>query len=167
MESRGSHAAPLLLPERTAVGSKVMALPLKIGDRVAFTKTVSESDVYLFAGITGDFAPNHVDAEFMRRSSYGRRIAHGALLIGFMSTASTMMVQQHGGLDGDATPVSLGYDRIRFTGPVFFGDTLTVTYEITETDPDRQRTRSTVEVRNQEGQTVAVAQHILKWVPNR
>ena len=50
-----------------------------IGDSVSFSKTVGESDVYLFAGITGDLAPNHVDEEYMKRSSYGGRIAHGAL----------------------------------------------------------------------------------------
>jgi 3-hydroxybutyryl-CoA dehydratase len=138
---------------------------LSVGDRVRFSKTVSESDVYLFAGITGDLAPNHVDAEYMRGTPYGRRIAHGALLIGFMSTASTMMVERHGGLAETETPVSLGYDRIRFTAPVFLGDTITVTYMIAEIDPVRRRSRSRIEVTNQQGETVAVAEHILKWVP--
>ena len=59
------------------------------GDEVRFSKTVGESDVYLFAGITGDFAGNHVNEEYMKKSSYGRRIAHGALMIGFMSTLSS------------------------------------------------------------------------------
>jgi acyl dehydratase len=135
-----------------------------VGDRVRFSKTVSESDVYLFAGITGDLAPNHVDEEFMRCTPYGRRIAHGALLIGFMSTASTRVVERHGRLDGEETPVSLGYDRIRFIAPVFLGDTITVTYTIAEIDPVRRRAKSAIEVINQKGDTVAVAEHILKWV---
>ena len=139
---------------------------VSVGDRVQFSKTVSESDVYLFAGITGDLAPNHVDEEFMRGTPYGRRIAHGALLIGYMSTASSMMVQRQGGLEGDETPVSLGYDRIRFTAPVFLGDTITVTYTIVEIDPERRRSKSRIEVVNQRGEKVAVAEHILKWVPN-
>ena len=96
---------------------------------------------------------------------YGRRIAHGALLVGFMSTASTMMVERHGGMAQDETPVSLGYDRIRFIAPVFLGDTVTVTYTIAEVDPVRRRSRSRIEVTNQQGETVAVAEHILKWVP--
>jgi 3-hydroxybutyryl-CoA dehydratase len=136
-----------------------------VGDRVRFSKTVSESDVYLFAGITGDLAPNHVDEAYMQGTPYGRRIAHGALLIGFMSTASTMLVERYRGLEGDETPVSLGYDRIRFTAPVFFGDTITVTYTIAEIDPVRRRSKSAIEVTNQKGETVAVAAHILKWVP--
>ncbi|MGH6914794.1 MAG: MaoC/PaaZ C-terminal domain-containing protein, partial [Geminicoccales bacterium] len=104
------------------------AFYVEVGDTVTFAKTVSESDVYLFAGISGDLAPNHVDEQYMSKTRYGRRIAHGALLIGFMSTASSLMIQQHAGLDGDETPVSLGYDRIRFTAPVFFGDTVRVVY---------------------------------------
>jgi acyl dehydratase len=62
--------------------------------------------------------------------------------------------------------VSLGYDRIRFLGPVFIGDTVTVTYRIAEVDAERRRSRSEIEVRNQDGELVAVAQHILKWTPN-
>ena len=67
---------------------------VKIGDRVSFSKTVGETDVYLFAGITGDFSGNHVNEEYMKRSNYGRRIAHGALLVGFMSTTSSLMIAE-------------------------------------------------------------------------
>jgi acyl dehydratase len=139
---------------------------VKIGDQVRFAKTVGESDVYLFAGITGDLSSNHVNEAVMQRSSYGRRIAHGALLIGFMSTASTLMIEQAGGVGSEETPVSLGYDRIRFLAPVFIGDTITVTYRIVEIDPARRRSRSEIEVTNQDGTPVAVGRHILKWVAN-
>ena len=71
----------------------------------------------------------------MRRSSYGRRIAHGALLIGFMSTTSTLMIEKSGGVGAAETPVSLGYDRIRFLAPVFIGDTVTVTYRSPRSTP--------------------------------
>jgi acyl dehydratase len=139
---------------------------VRVGDQVQFAKTVGESDVYLFAGITGDLSSNHVNEEVMQRSSYGRRIAHGALLIGFMSTTSTLMIEKSGGASPEETPVSLGYDRIRFLAPVFIGDTITVTYRIAEIDPARRRSRSEIEVTNQDGTLVAVGQHILKWVPN-
>src|SRR5262245_60488018 len=92
-----------------------------VGQSVAFRKTVSESEVYLFAGITGDFAPNHVDEQFMRGTQYGRRIAHGALLVGYMSRASTMIVERITGERASVFPVSLGYDRVRFLKPVFIG----------------------------------------------
>jgi 3-hydroxybutyryl-CoA dehydratase len=137
-----------------------------VGDQVHFAKTVGESDIYLFAGITGDFSSNHVNEAAMRGTAYGRRIAHGALLIGFMSTCSTLMIEQAGGLPADETPVSLGYDRIRFLAPVFIGDTITVTYRIAEIEPERRRSRAEIEARNQDGALVAIAQHILKWVAN-
>jgi 3-hydroxybutyryl-CoA dehydratase len=139
---------------------------VSVGDQVSFAKTVGEYDVYGFAGITGDFSGNHVDEEFMKRSVYGRRIAHGVLLVGYMSTCSTMMIAKANGTASDETPVSLGYDRIRFLGAVFIGDTITVTYRIAEIDPERRRSRSEIEVRNQHGDLVAVAQHILKWTQN-
>lgn len=139
---------------------------VKPGDEVRFSKTVGESDVYLFAGITGDLSPNHVNEQVMARTSYGRRIAHGALLVGFMSTTSTMMIDACAGLTEDETPVSLGYDRIRFLAPVFIGDTVTVTYRIAAVDPERRRSTSEITVTNQRGETVAVGSHILKWVPN-
>jgi 3-hydroxybutyryl-CoA dehydratase len=135
------------------------------GQSVAFSKTVGETDIYLFAGITGDLSSNHVNEQVMSRSSYGRRIAHGALMIGFMSTASTRMIEQ-AGVSETETAVSLGYDRIRFLGPVFIGDTVTVRYEIKEIDPERRRSRSAITVSNQNGDVVAIGEHILKWVPH-
>ncbi len=83
------------------------AFHVRVGDQVTFSKTVGESDVYLFAGITGDFAGNHVNEEYMKRSSYGRRIAHGALLVGFMSTASSMMIAKSVGIADDETRARL------------------------------------------------------------
>jgi 3-hydroxybutyryl-CoA dehydratase len=140
---------------------------VKTGDRVTFAKTVGESDVYLFAGITGDLAVNHVNEQYMARSKYGRRIAHGALLIGFMSTCSTMIIDQCGGTGGDETPVSLGYDRVRFLGPVFIGDTVTLTYTVREVDPQKRQSNSDIQVLNQHDELVAVAQHTLRWVKDQ
>jgi acyl dehydratase len=140
---------------------------LKPGDSVSFAKTVGESDVYLFAGITGDFAVNHVNEQYMARSKYGRRIAHGALLIGYASTCSTLMVQKCNGFAGDETAVSLGYDKVRFLGPVYIGDTVTLTYTVTEVDPAKRRARSEIRIVNQNGDLVGVAQHILAWVEDR
>ena len=66
---------------------------IPIGLRTRFTKTVSESDVYLFAGITGDLDPNHVDEEYCGKTSLGHRVAHGALILGYTSAASTRILQ--------------------------------------------------------------------------
>jgi 3-hydroxybutyryl-CoA dehydratase len=138
----------------------------KIGDTFIFTKTVSESDVYMFAGLTGDLSQNHVDEQFMSHSMYGHRIAHGALLVGFMSNTSTRMIEDSLKRGIESTPVSLGYDGIRFLKPVFFGDTITVSYVIAELDEPRRRTLANIEVKNQRGELVAVAKHITKWTEN-
>lgn len=132
-------------------------LTFPIGKTATFRKTVSESDVYLFAGITGDFDAIHVDEEFAKTTIYGRRIAHGALILGYISTASTLINEGFG-----AHLISLGYDRIRMVAPVFFGDTVTISYTVTATDLKRSRTIANVEVKNQRGETVAVATHIQK-----
>jgi 3-hydroxybutyryl-CoA dehydratase len=132
---------------------------IAIGLRTRLTKTVSESDVYLFAGITGDLDPNHVDEEYCRTTSLGHRVAHGALLVGYTSAASTRILQ-----DFDRPMVSAGYDRIRFLKPVYFGDTLTIDYEISSIERERERTMAKIEVKNQHDQLVMVATHIMQLV---
>ena len=138
-----------------------------VGDSVTFAKTVGESDVYGFAGITGDFAANHVNEQYMAASKFGRRIAHGALLVGYMSTCSTKLVEKQGGWAGDETAVSLGYDRIRFLAPVFIGDTVTLIYTIAETDAAKRQALADIKVVNQNGDLVAVARHVLRWVKDK
>ena len=133
-------------------------------DVIAFSKTVGESDVYLFAGITGDLAPVHVDQEFMKANSpFGERIAHGVLVLGFTSTASTMLAARLLAAFGWRSMVSLGYDGIRFIAPVRIDDTITVRYRLLERDPSRRRTTSEFEVVNQRGEKVLVGRHIMKW----
>ena len=139
--------------------------PVPIGREVTFTKTVSESDVYLYAGITGDFSPNHVNQTYMERSVWGRRMVHGALLIGFISTASTMAIADTRG-GADETPVAAGMDRTRFLKPVFIGDTVTVSYRIDRFEATKRRTIAKAEVTNQHGELVAVTDHLLQWVRN-
>ena len=137
-----------------------------IGDKATFSKTVSESDVYLFAGLTGDLAPNHVNEEVMQRSRWGRRMVHGALLVGFMSAASSMVASPTITPDATETPVSAGYDHIRFIAPVFFGDTVTVNFCVAEVDPVKRQAKADVQVTARGGELVAVATAILRWVPN-
>jgi acyl dehydratase len=132
---------------------------VKVGLSTRVTKTVSESDVYLFAGITGDFDPNHVDEEYTKKTSLGHRVAHGALIVGYTSAASTKILE-----DFDRPMVSVGYDRIRFLKPVYFGDTLTIDYVIESVDREKERTIAKVEVKNQKDELVAVLTHIMQLV---
>jgi len=132
---------------------------IAVGLQTRITKTVSESDVYLFAGITGDLDPNHVDEEYCRKTSLGHRVAHGALLVGYTSAASTRILE-----DFDRPMVSAGYDRIRFLKPVYFGDTLTIDYAIESIERERERTIAKIEVKNQHDELVMVATHIMQLV---
>jgi len=134
-------------------------MKLSLNDYTIFNKTVGESDIYLFAGITGDFANNHVNASFMEETEYGKIIAHGVLLLGFTSTTSTKMAAKSG-----MSAVSYGYDKVRFTNPVFVGDTITATYTIKELDEYNLKSYSLIEVRNQHNELCLVAEHILKFI---
>lgn len=137
---------------------------LAVGQEVSCSKTVGESDVYLFAGITGDLSDNHVNEAAMASTPYGHRIAHGALLVGYMSRASTLIQDKCPGLMATHFPVSLGYDRVRFIKAVLIGDTITVSYAITGSDPSKSRTNAAVTVANQTGEMCAVATHIMQWI---
>jgi acyl dehydratase len=103
----------------------------------------------------------------MKGTIYGRRIVHGALLIGFASTTSTMLIERSVARGTDETAVSLGYDKIRFLKPVFLGDTITVTYTVEKIDTAARRSWAKVEISNQHGELVTVGQHLLKWTPNK
>jgi 3-hydroxybutyryl-CoA dehydratase len=122
-------------------------------------KTVSETDVYLFAGITGDFSSVHVDEEFCRGTRYGHRIAHGALLVGFVSTVMarmTALLPPPGG-------VSYRYE-VKFTAPVLIGDTVTTALALAETRPERRELVFRARTTNQRGETVLEGQTVLKLI---
>lgn len=131
----------------------------EIGEtRTTVGRTITEADIVLHAGQTGDFFPHHLDAEWMSTQPAGQRIAHGTLIL---SVAVGMTA-------GDINPrsMSYGYDKIRFIKPVFIGDTITVTAVVTEKS-DHKRTPEThgyvheqVGVTNQRGETVLVLTHL-------
>ncbi|MGD9290052.1 MAG: MaoC/PaaZ C-terminal domain-containing protein [Desulfobacterales bacterium] len=96
-----------------------------VGTEEVFAKTVTETDVYLFAGITGDFYEMHTNEEFAKTTHFKHRIAYGALLVGFVSTVMAKMndhIPPPGG-------VSVRYE-IDFTAPVYIGDTITTELEL-------------------------------------
>ncbi|NGY85088.1 MaoC family dehydratase [Bacillus megaterium] len=136
-------------------------VPFEVGDTVSYTKTISESDVYLFAGITGDFSQMHMNEEFMKTTPYKTRIVHGVLTFALGSTASTLIQTQ---ARSEMPSVSYGYDRLRFTRPVYFGDTVTAVYTITEVDQESLKSYAKVEIYNQNKELCVVAQHTLKFL---
>jgi len=140
-------------------GPRATIRDIKIGDKIAIEKTISESDVYLFAGICGDFSPNHINERYMKGSRFGTRIAQGALVVGFTSAAAAMF-----GLKYRVDGVSAGYDRLRFVAPVFFGDTIRIHYEIARIDVERDRAYAALKVTNQNDEVVLVGEHVLRFV---
>ena len=121
-----------------------------------FSKTVTEFDVYSFAGITGDFYPVHINAEYAAKQPVGERVAHGVLLMGLMSTTAAQWMMKQS-IDG----LSYGYDGVRFVRPVRFGDTITVAYAEAGRSEDGRRITCRVEARNQHDEVVGAAQHII------
>ncbi|MGD8191238.1 MaoC family dehydratase [Brevibacillus ginsengisoli] len=111
---------------------------IKLGDQATFSKTIAEIDIYQFAGITGDFNPMHVDAEYAKKTIFGERIAHGMLTASFISTVLGMK------LPGPNT-IYLSQSS-RFLAPVKIGDTVKVIVEVIEKiDAKRQiRLRTTI-----------------------
>jgi 3-hydroxybutyryl-CoA dehydratase len=114
----------------------------EIGDKEYFSKTISESDVYLYAGVTGDLAPHHVNADYARGTRFKERIAHGLLIAGVMSSALTKLVAPGA--------VTLSHE-IFFLAPVYFGDTVYAEVEVKEVDLEKRILIIRTVVRNQNG----------------
>ena len=119
---------------------------MKVGDSASFTKTVSEHDVYTYAGVSGDFNPAHANEVEAQKGMFGKRIAHGMLSAGFISTVLGTQ------LPGPGT-IYMGQE-LRFTKPVFFGDTITATVTVAELIPEKNRAILDTVCTNQNGDVV-------------
>ena len=120
---------------------------IQIGDSATFTKTISESDVYLLAGITGDLNPAHTDAVSAANGMFKQRIAHGMLTGSFISTVVGMQLPGPGS-------IYVGQE-LSFRAPVFFGDTVTAKAECIEKLEPRKWLKFKTTVTNQDGKLVA------------
>jgi 3-hydroxybutyryl-CoA dehydratase len=123
------------------------------GQQASVTKTISEADVYAFAGITGDFNPLHVDAEFARRSRFGERIAHGMLTAGLISAVLGMRLPGPGGIFLSQT--------LKFVRPVRLGDTITATAVVTAWNPEKRLLHLRTTCANQQGEGVVEGESVL------
>lgn len=137
---------------------------VEIGEQTEFSKTVTEADIALFAAISGDFDPIHVNEEYARTTPFGQRIAHGIFVMGLLSAAESELSRKIVARGGAFKPVSLGYDRVRFIKPVFVGDTLTARYTLSEIDEPRMRSTGKCEIFNQKNELCLAGVHIMKWV---
>lgn len=130
---------------------------LEVGQSAEWSKTVTEADVTLFAGITGDFNPAHVDQATAEKGRFGGRIAHGMLSAGLISACLAMRLPGPGTIYLKQT--------LRFTQPVRIGDTVTARVEVAELFAAKQRARLTTECTNQQGETV-LSGEALVWLPD-
>jgi acyl dehydratase len=121
-------------------------------------RTITETDIVIHAGHSGDYFPHHVDAEFARTTPFGERIAHGTLTfsIGIGLTASQI----------NPVAFTYGYDKLRFPKPVFISDTLRTRITVKDKQEDSKRKGfgrviEACEVLNQRNEVVMYCEHIL------
>lgn len=119
---------------------------IHVGDKASLSKTISEYDVYAFAGVTGDFNPVHVNAEFAKNSLFKQRIAHGMISAGLISAV----------LGTELPGIDTIYmnQELSFLAPVLYGDTLTATVECIEKDDKKHRIVFHTTVTNQNDKLV-------------
>lgn len=120
-------------------------------------RTITETDIVLHAGQTGDFFPHHMDAEWCKAQDFGQRIAHGTLIFSVAVGMTATVINPEA--------FSYGYDRLRFIKPVFIGDTIKVKVTISEKKdhkkPEFGIVTERLEVMNQRMETVLAADHLL------
>ncbi len=126
----------------------------RIGDAATFSKTIGEADVTLFAGVSGDTYPLHVDAEYAKTTRFGARVAHGMLSASLLSTVNGLLLGTPGGLYVEQT--------LRFRRPVFLGDTLTARSELVQIDAVKRRLHCATTVVNQHGKLVVDGAAVLQ-----
>lgn len=145
---------------KTDVAEKGMGggMHFTAGQSAGFSKTITEYDIYGFAGITGDFNPLHVDQEKAKELFFGKRVAHGMLTASFLSTVIA------GQLPGPGTIYM--EQEVRFLKPVYIGDTITARVEI-EKLLDKGRARLKTTVVNQTGELVVDGTALVKLPPER
>ena len=125
--------------------------------RETMGRTISETDIVLHAGQTGDFFPHHMDEEWCKTQPFKKRIAHGTLIFSIAIGMTANNINE--------VSMTYGYDRLRFTKPVFIGDTIKVKVTIKEKkdykNPGYGLITEGVEVSNQNNEVVMVCEHIL------
>jgi 3-hydroxybutyryl-CoA dehydratase len=127
------------------------------GDTASFSKTITEADVVLYAGLSGDTNPLHLDAEYARSTRFGQRIAHGMLTAALISTVIGTKLPGPGAIYAGQT--------LRFLKPVFVGDTITATATVTAYNRERGRLTLATVCRNQRGDEVITGEADILYRP--
>ncbi len=128
---------------------------IKVGDTASFTKTMTETDVITWVGLTGDLNPIHIDKEYSKKTQFGDVLVPGVLVLGLISTIMTQLT--FGNIYANQS--------IKFTKPVFIGDTVTATGTVIEKNEERNMVKIETKCTNQKGELVMIGEgneYILK-----
>lgn len=118
----------------------------KLGMKASTSKTITETDVILFAGVSTDINPVHLDEEAAKKGIFGKRVAHGILVSGLISAVLGNKLPGPGS-------IYMGQE-LKFLAPVFIGDTVTAEVEIIELIPEKSRIKLNTTCTNQNGKVV-------------
>ena len=127
-------------------------LGVDVGTKVSHMKTVTETDIGMFAGVSGDFNPVHMCEQYAKKTIFGGRIAHGIIPVGLISAAMTKLP----GL------VILVSESNKFLAPVKIGDSITATSEVIKAKKDKGIITLKTTCINQEGKTVVEGEWVLR-----
>ncbi len=127
-------------------------LGVDVGTKVSHMKTVTETDIGMFAGVSGDFNPVHMCEEYAKKTFFGGRIAHGVIAIGLISAAMTK-------LPGLVIFLS---DSNKFLAPVRIGDSITATAEVIKAKKDKGIITLKTTCANQRGETIVEGEWMLR-----
>ena len=130
---------------------------LELGEKASFTKTITETDVYNYAGVTGDFNPAHINESFAKETMFKGRIAHGMIAAGLISTVLGTQLPGPG-------CIYVSQD-LKFTAPVRFGDTITATATVENIDSEKNRVELATVCTNQNDDVVVKGK--AKLMPTR
>ena len=129
---------------------------IAVGDKATVSKTITDADVSLYAGLSGDWNPVHLDAEFAKQSLFKQRVAHGMLSAGLISAA----------IGTDLPGINTIYlgQELKFVAPVFIGDTVTAEVEVLEKRDDKKILKMSTIVRKQDGTNVIEGEAVVKKI---
>lgn len=121
---------------------------LNLGDKESFSKTITETDIVVYAGLTGDFNPLHMNSEYAKKTRFGERIAHGTIALGLIAPVVGMKLPGLGSI--------LLHMEAKFIAPVKIGDTITAEAEIIEKIEKNKSVRLRTRFYNHKGEDVIV-----------
>ncbi|ERJ10875.1 MaoC family dehydratase [Haloplasma contractile] len=126
---------------------------LSLGEQASFTKTVTETDVVMFGGITGDLNPAHFNEEYAKETMFKTRIVHGCLCSSLFSTVLGVQLPGPGTI--------FVSQEVKYVKPVYFGDTITATVTVSDILEEKNRVICDLEATNQKGKTIIVGKAVV------